>query len=462
MFRMLQALEREPQEEPRSSSATRSFAGNPMCIPTVPGSHPPGVPGDPNRSLNRDNPHKYLLYKPTVHQLLVFLSCGFKELPANGVLLLYLSADGSFGCASHQAYPPGAGPPPQPAPGSMGMAAGAVSGSYYGMQSLTGLPPGYEHGGVSCNNRCAEQTVIARNNLIGASIEPQQLIDTNCLHPGDLFVFLRKPFFLIVDSDNSHVFQQLPRLFGQPMLVLMSPEEAPPPFQQQQQQHGSLFTLFLHCPLTALCLISNIIEMPLQIWDKAQIGVDRFLLEAGRLLMRSRSVDPVFIHFYADDFLRLLILRFIFCSVLLRMHRLFRVSLVKCRRWKRVTSRSTKKNRSVFVASFNSRLFLTFDLHATGPNVCALRTPATAGPGNHWASGASKSCSRNSDHIGYSIAFHRNRRARVNDELTRPHEIGWIFHLKPKRPTRQHERTQYTRLAIVISFLNLPFLSVDI
>jgi hypothetical protein len=332
MFRMLQALEREPQEEPRSGSASRSFAGNPMCVPPVPKSHAPGVPGDPNRSLNRDNPHKYLLYKPTVHQLLVFLSCGFKELPVNGVLLLYLSADGSFGCASHQPYLAGAGPASSMPPGSMGMmsgqmGAGTAAGSYYGMPSMTGLPPGYEHGGVSCNNRCIDQAALARNNLIGAPIEPQQLIDSSCLHPGDLFVFLRKPFFLIVDSENSHVFQQLPRLFGQPMLVLMSPEDAPPPFQQQQQQHGKLFTLFLHCPLTAICLISNIFDVPLQVWDKAQMEVDMFLMEAGRLLMRSRSVDPVFIHFYADDFLRLLILRFIFCSVLMRMHRLFRVSL---------------------------------------------------------------------------------------------------------------------------------------
>lgn len=331
MFRMLQALEREPQEEPRSSSASRSFAGNPMCVPNMPGTHPSGPSNDPNRSLNRDNPHKYLLYRPTIHQLLVFLSCGFKELPANGVLLLYLSSDGSFGCANQPSYPGGPGSMQPPPPGSMSMMGGQMGtvqpGQFYNtMQTVTGLPFGYENGGVSCNNRLAESNVVQRNNLASNTLDSQSLIEPSCLHPGDLFVFLRKPFFLIIDSDNSHAFQQLPRLFGQPLLVLMSPEEAPPPFQQQQQQHGSLFTLFLHCPLTALCLISNIIEMPLQIWDKAQIGVDRFLLEAGRLIMRSRTIDPVFIHFYADDFLRLLILRFIFCSVLLRMHRLFRVS----------------------------------------------------------------------------------------------------------------------------------------
>lgn len=66
--------------------------------------------------------------------------------------------------------------------------------------------------------------------------------------------------------------------------------------------------------------------MPIQIWERAQQNIDRFLIEAGRLLTRCRNIDPVFLQFYADEFLRLIILRFIFCTVVLRMHRLFRVS----------------------------------------------------------------------------------------------------------------------------------------
>lgn len=49
----------------------------------------------------RDNPHKYLLYKPSISQLLVFLSSGFKELPPGGALLLYMSADGCFSTTQH-------------------------------------------------------------------------------------------------------------------------------------------------------------------------------------------------------------------------------------------------------------------------------------------------------------------------------------------------------------------------
>lgn len=87
MFRMLQTLEREPRDDPNHLHDA-SPAGR---MPFRPGPYPVenGVP-------RRDNPHKYLLYKPTYSQVQVFLASGFKELPTNGALLLYLSADGSF------------------------------------------------------------------------------------------------------------------------------------------------------------------------------------------------------------------------------------------------------------------------------------------------------------------------------------------------------------------------------
>lgn len=53
------------------------------------------------RSGARDNPHKYLLYKPTFGQLNTFLASAFKELPPNGAMLLYISADGSHGNQKH-------------------------------------------------------------------------------------------------------------------------------------------------------------------------------------------------------------------------------------------------------------------------------------------------------------------------------------------------------------------------
>lgn len=41
-----------------------------------------------------ENPHKYLLFKPSPSQLLVYLASGCNELPHTGALLIYISADG--------------------------------------------------------------------------------------------------------------------------------------------------------------------------------------------------------------------------------------------------------------------------------------------------------------------------------------------------------------------------------
>ncbi|ENN79886.1 hypothetical protein YQE_03705, partial [Dendroctonus ponderosae] len=211
MFRMIQTLEREPQED-----FNHIYDASP-----APGRMPYGVPGQKgylengDRPSRRENPHKYLLYKPTLSQILVFLASGFKELPVNGALLLYLSSDGCFSTSKH--------------PEDMG----------------------FDLGGVS--------TTSKRDG------EHKKTKEVHCLYPGDLYPFTRRPLFVIVDSDNSFVFQHIPRYFGQPLVTLMSPQDTPPAFQ-----------------------------------------------------------DLSYLQFFGDDFLRLLLLRYIFCEVVLHLHRAFR------------------------------------------------------------------------------------------------------------------------------------------
>lgn len=43
-----------------------------------------------------ENPHKYLLFKPSPSQILVYLASGCNDLPPNGALLLYISAEGQI------------------------------------------------------------------------------------------------------------------------------------------------------------------------------------------------------------------------------------------------------------------------------------------------------------------------------------------------------------------------------
>ena len=64
MFRMLQCLEREPVED-----------GACVIYDTSPAPPNPGFPSD-DRPLKRENPHKYLLYRPTFSQIMVFLASG--------------------------------------------------------------------------------------------------------------------------------------------------------------------------------------------------------------------------------------------------------------------------------------------------------------------------------------------------------------------------------------------------
>jgi hypothetical protein len=132
---MLQLLEREPQDEmtqvydasgqpipgmavrPGVMTSMGAFDENGDRMSGGPGHpHMPQHPGGgplhhgmgqpqsahmPQSAYKRENPHKYLLYRPSFSQLFVFLASGFKELPANGVLLLYLSADGVFANIKH-------------------------------------------------------------------------------------------------------------------------------------------------------------------------------------------------------------------------------------------------------------------------------------------------------------------------------------------------------------------------
>ena len=133
-------------------------------------------------------------------------------------------------------------------------------------------------------------------------------------------------------------------------------------------------TLFLHSPLSAIAVLGKIKEIPYHLWETGQAFVDRFLAEASRLLTRAKGLgmqypllilcqrniyvysmsrnigilcqqwNAIFLHasinllyffallltetsyipFLGDDFLRLLLLRFIFCCVALRLHRAFK------------------------------------------------------------------------------------------------------------------------------------------
>ncbi|XP_065068851.1 protein SCAI-like isoform X2 [Rhopilema esculentum] len=262
MFRFLQCVEREP-------SSLQSYSMK------VSSSGPVSEPVDDTDKI-RHNPHKYLLYKPSFGQLITFLGAAFKDLPGNSIMLLYISADATFD---------------------------AKSGQEEGF---------YETGGV-CTKK-AKSTPTKRSGRIKES---------NCLYPEDVMPFTRKPLMLIVDSPNSIAFRHIPKLFGQPVVCLMSPIETTEAFSDQK--NGGLFTLFLHDPLLAFCTICNAKNLRLEIWNKCQSFLDKIFSEILEILYSLlKEIDFAYEQFLGDEFLRLILLKFIFCFQSLRLHKDFK------------------------------------------------------------------------------------------------------------------------------------------
>ena len=183
---------------------------------------------------SRANPHKYLLYKPTFSQIYAFTASAFKELPSNGILLLYISADG------------------------------------YDTHLKTKIEQSYDFGGLKTNNRredAAASPTSPPNTLpkksspsfgsASGSINVSNPIsnsvkDSHNIFPGDLYPFLRKPLFLIIDSNNSIAFQNMPNLFGQPFISLLSPIKLPTVFHGNHLLQKRAVTFVCRCFLSRL------------------------------------------------------------------------------------------------------------------------------------------------------------------------------------------------------------------
>lgn len=300
MFRMLQAVEREPTcllqdlDNNDSKKMTTSIKMNDKSkLSDL---------GNTHTIIQRENPHKYILYKPSFSQFFTYISAAFKDLPPHGIMLVYISADS---CESNNQ-------------------------NDYDENELNA----YEAGGVKTNNRREIQTTTSHMNLSSNnnSLNKAQLKsessnkDVHCIYPGDLYPFLRKPFFLIVDSSNSVVFQNIPKFFGQPFLGLFSPTSIPSIFSERQNQNGNLFTLFLTNPLFAFCSVCNIDELSAEIYYKATQIIRVLFTDTAKAFYRSKNVDSVFMQISGDDFLRAFLLRFVFCYHVLRLHRGFKGS----------------------------------------------------------------------------------------------------------------------------------------
>jgi len=145
------------------------------------------------------------------------------------------------------------------------------------------------------------------------------LASVDAIYPADIVPFTRKPLFLIVDSENSGVFKNIPNAFGQPFLCLMSPPATHP--KATAFNRGNMFTLFLCDPLNAICSITGINRLNQQIFDEASRCIDSTLEIICKLLLCLNFVDAPYVSFLADEFLRQLVVRFAFSQALLAFHK---------------------------------------------------------------------------------------------------------------------------------------------
>jgi hypothetical protein len=147
----------------------------------------------------------------------------------------------------------------------------------------------------------------------------------------------------------------MPNLFGQPFISLLSPVKLPVVFHGKRrnffslngfvfgldyQNKGSLFTLFLTSPAFAFCFVCHLNDLTSEQWNFSQDNVKKILGEITKMFFKSKLVGKIFLirnsilldfvdstvyHFFADDFLRLFLTRFVFCYAVLRLHRAFKV-----------------------------------------------------------------------------------------------------------------------------------------
>ena len=64
-------------------------------------------------------------------------------------------------------------------------------------------------------------------------------------------------------------------------------------FYADHTHKGNLYTLFLHSPMSAFCFVTNVVDVPIHLWDKCLAYIDRFMTEASRLLTRCRGVGEL-------------------------------------------------------------------------------------------------------------------------------------------------------------------------
>ena len=327
MYRMLQSLEREPfaphpstiaksksakagelNQNDKKDATVGSLKEETTYIRPGPGTNAISshhIHGAVDKTAKGANPHKYLLYRPSLSQLMVYISTAFKDTSDTSALLLYLSADGCAypdqpvhgyggGVFTSQRNKTNAVPDRSATASSINHAsAGANTSSAASIAPSTTAPTTAAAAGNNSSSTASGANTLSSNlnatTATSSSDATTVIPSVHCLHPADLIPFTRKPLFLIIDSDHSIKFKGMPNVFDQPVMCLMSPISYPSSVQDKSEI-GSLFTLFLHTPLLGFCSVSDIGNLDQQKWDACVQKISSMEKAIGDLLITDVTV----------------------------------------------------------------------------------------------------------------------------------------------------------------------------
>ncbi|XP_022942249.1 protein SCAI-like [Cucurbita moschata] len=302
-YRMLQCLEWEPgffyqkhPVEPNENGATidHSGASGIIDINLATDMTDPSLP---------PNPKKAILYRPSVTHLIAVMATVCEELLPDSIMLIYLSAAGK--CCQNSVNQ---------------MASYGESRKSVRSKVIT----------QNSRENCNSLPESCKSEKRGSSDLYDEYLwfghrsngGPNVLYPGDIIPFTRRPVFLIVDSNNSNAFKVLHGAErGETAAILLSPLRPAfkNPLNVDTIQSGSQFTFFLTAPLPAFLEMVGLpsANMDTDVYNDAETIVSSALSEWETVLCTSTSLNIVWAQVLSDNFLRRLILRFIFCRSVL-------------------------------------------------------------------------------------------------------------------------------------------------
>lgn len=211
-----------------------------------------------NMSYLSSNPCKHLLYKPLFGQINAFLSAIYKDLPEDGVLMIYIS-----------------------------------------------------------NDETKANTENKKNMFATKQFEKHQ---KDKFYPEDIAPFTRKPLFIIVDIEKSDVYQSIPSSFHEPQICLMAPTKVPE--HVKSKKYGSIFTLFLFEPLFAICQLCRVLKLDEAKWKDCQQMINKVGQASIEMLLEEKIdvIDP-FGKLLSDPFLHNIMAHFFLCLFIFRLYK---------------------------------------------------------------------------------------------------------------------------------------------